>query len=930
MPDILPFGKTFVDWFSGIGGIRTALEACGWRCVHEVEIDEFCRSIHRERFGHEPRGSDILAVDASEIPDSTLWAGGPPCQDLSVAGLRRGLSGKRSGLFHRLVELARIKRPGYILLEQVPGLLSSHEGRDMEAWVGALAELGYVGTWFCVNAEFEGVPQRRRRIFTCGALGNPRVAQVSPIFEGRPRDPAPRGKKGPNDSADIARSVKTHGRGKHDASHDTYVKADGERPAAAITSSLGHHGHSSPRGDAMDHLAVSPTLRSHPRPGSNCDSSLLASSEVGHAVSKSSGGGLGGRDGQDDYVIQTEAPPATAFHRNASCSVTDQCGKAAPLKSEGEHSYQFVAQPDGGEAAVVPPLTTKSGGMEKGWAPVTEADHLVVAGEVAAPLTSGSHPNSNAPGRKKEDDENLVIVPQEPPREAVAFDSHNTPKRKSGTLTGGERGGGKNEINLPLVAEIPASEVPRQADEGSPDDAQLELFGPADAGPAPARGGGTEVVRIGNASSHPHVKTPGVTDALGTGSGHGAGYSDQAVFSVSNTSDPITARDVAQPVISRKGDPGSVGIPSAANIHGGGRRADRPDGGMYVEEGADKAKAVSATGASPTSPQGGTVVFQPRYLTRGGKCGGKPSDSAEITNANKAGDSSSHVVVPSVPPRQRECPDQVMAVLEDNQNGVQMTDKAGSLRAGAPGSQPGGSLMAFQESQSGVRESKTHATIDANFGSRRHEGVVQEVPEPLTLQGFMDMLVNYADGTKAGPVEILRLLQEASSSEEGARRGSGILAPFRTAKILRPDLHVEGIRPEADKARLHSEHGPLSCQKDEEARDMRKMSQETGHGCPSQGRESSAQCTTQPRESLPQLPSEGTQREQAKTVLRDLWQTEQGARLLREALSALEEVGRSSDVQNKPAHAAGENAGLRRPATGVGAAPMTVRRLTPT
>jgi DNA (cytosine-5)-methyltransferase 1 len=98
-----------------------------------------------------------------------LWTGGFPCQDLSVAGKRRGMgAGTRSGLAFAFLDLVGRHRPRFVLLENVPGLLSSHAGRDFGTLLAALVELGYGVGYRVLDARYFGVPQRRRRVFILG------------------------------------------------------------------------------------------------------------------------------------------------------------------------------------------------------------------------------------------------------------------------------------------------------------------------------------------------------------------------------------------------------------------------------------------------------------------------------------------------------------------------------------------------------------------------------------------------------------------------------------------------------------------------------------------------------------------------------------------------------------------------------------------
>jgi DNA (cytosine-5)-methyltransferase 1 len=107
-----------------------------------------------------------------------LLCGGPPCQDVSVAGKRAGLAGARSGLFFEFARIAGVIRPKWLLIENVPGLLTSHSGRDFGVVAETLAELGYGVAWRVLDSRYFGVPQRRRRVFIVGTIadGDPRAA----------------------------------------------------------------------------------------------------------------------------------------------------------------------------------------------------------------------------------------------------------------------------------------------------------------------------------------------------------------------------------------------------------------------------------------------------------------------------------------------------------------------------------------------------------------------------------------------------------------------------------------------------------------------------------------------------------------------------------------------------------------------------------
>ncbi len=159
----------FADLFAGIGGFRLAFERAGGECVYANERDKWACEVYRGHFGAgELEECDIRDVEG--LPGVDLVTGGWPCQDLSVAGKREGLSGARSGLFWEMMRLVRGAKPQWVVFENVPGLLSSQRGRDFGEVLGALDECGYDACWRVLDARHFGVPQRRRRVFIVGGL----------------------------------------------------------------------------------------------------------------------------------------------------------------------------------------------------------------------------------------------------------------------------------------------------------------------------------------------------------------------------------------------------------------------------------------------------------------------------------------------------------------------------------------------------------------------------------------------------------------------------------------------------------------------------------------------------------------------------------------------------------------------------------------
>ena len=170
--------KTGVSLFAGIGGFDLAMERAGINVVATVEWDKHAQGVLARRFPNSKLYGDITGVtgeqliDAGFDPANGIITGGFPCQDLSVAGRRAGLSGSRSGLFWEICRLLDETKAQSFILENVPGLLSSNEGRDMGTVIRALEERGYSIAWRVLDAQHFGVAQRRRRVFIIGHLGN--------------------------------------------------------------------------------------------------------------------------------------------------------------------------------------------------------------------------------------------------------------------------------------------------------------------------------------------------------------------------------------------------------------------------------------------------------------------------------------------------------------------------------------------------------------------------------------------------------------------------------------------------------------------------------------------------------------------------------------------------------------------------------------
>ncbi len=176
--------------FAGIGGMDLGLERAGMQVRWQVEIDEYCRKVLAKHWPNVKRYEDVKEVGAHNLELVDLICGGFPCQGLSVAGKRLGLADERSGLFWELIRIASELRPEWLVLENVPGLLSSNEGRDMGAVIGGLEDAGYSVAWRVLDSQWFGVAQRRRRVFFVCHSDAGRAAEVLFESEGGAGHPA--------------------------------------------------------------------------------------------------------------------------------------------------------------------------------------------------------------------------------------------------------------------------------------------------------------------------------------------------------------------------------------------------------------------------------------------------------------------------------------------------------------------------------------------------------------------------------------------------------------------------------------------------------------------------------------------------------------------------------------------------------------------
>ena len=162
----------FLSVCSGIEAVSVATAPLGWEAVGFSEIEPLPCSVLAERFPHVPNFGNMENFNEWNVPQFDILAGGTPCQSFSIAGLRGGLQDERGNLALVYCRILQKFRPKWFLWENVPGVLSSAGGRDFGSILGAMVELGYGVAYRVLDAQYFGVPQRRRRVFVVGCLGD--------------------------------------------------------------------------------------------------------------------------------------------------------------------------------------------------------------------------------------------------------------------------------------------------------------------------------------------------------------------------------------------------------------------------------------------------------------------------------------------------------------------------------------------------------------------------------------------------------------------------------------------------------------------------------------------------------------------------------------------------------------------------------------
>jgi len=176
----------YFSMFSGIGGFELGIERATdgkWECIGYSEIDKYSIQTYKKHFSNHKDYGNARNINPKELPEFDLLCGGFPCQSFSIAGKRKGFQDTRGTLFHEICRVVAEKKPRFLFLENVKGLLSADNGRCFATIISSLDELGYNVEWQVLNSKNFGVPQNRERVFIIGHLRGKGGQQVFPIGE---------------------------------------------------------------------------------------------------------------------------------------------------------------------------------------------------------------------------------------------------------------------------------------------------------------------------------------------------------------------------------------------------------------------------------------------------------------------------------------------------------------------------------------------------------------------------------------------------------------------------------------------------------------------------------------------------------------------------------------------------------------------------
>jgi DNA (cytosine-5)-methyltransferase 1 len=262
--------------FAGVGGFDIGFDAAGWECGFQVEWDKHCQQVLTHHWPEVPKWWDVSEVNGAELPPVDLITFGSPCQDLSLAGKRAGLmEGSRSNLFFEATRIIKEMRdatngqyPRWAIWENVAGAFSSNKGEDFDAVLQEMVNIGgHHVEWHCMDAQFYGVPQRRRRVFVIACF-DPSILErggeaLLPVGEGRRRNTSTRNKERKALASTLGESSDSGSRRLDQRVEPELPWAAGSTDDDVLTTSVTskwHKGTGGPSGSEHYNLVVEPML----------------------------------------------------------------------------------------------------------------------------------------------------------------------------------------------------------------------------------------------------------------------------------------------------------------------------------------------------------------------------------------------------------------------------------------------------------------------------------------------------------------------------------------------------------------------------------------------------------------------------------------------------------------------------------------------
>jgi DNA (cytosine-5)-methyltransferase 1 len=267
---------TYGSLFAGVGGFDIGFDNAGWECGFQVEWDKHCQQVLTHHWPEVPKWWDVSEVNGAELPPVDLITFGSPCQDLSLAGKRAGLmEGSRSNLFFEATRIIKEMRdatngqyPRWAIWENVAGAFSSNKGADFDAVLQEMVDIGgHHVEWHCMDAQFYGVPQRRRRVFVIACFNSSILERggeaLLPVGEGRRRNTSARNKERKALASTLGESFDS-GSGRLDQRVEAELPwAAGSTDDDVLTTSVTskwHKGTGGPSGSEHYNLVVEPML----------------------------------------------------------------------------------------------------------------------------------------------------------------------------------------------------------------------------------------------------------------------------------------------------------------------------------------------------------------------------------------------------------------------------------------------------------------------------------------------------------------------------------------------------------------------------------------------------------------------------------------------------------------------------------------------